>query len=224
MSCYICGDPRHIAIFCPMSQGNMQQQGSRAMVLAPIVLPPSQPARGRGQAARGGDSRSYTVYCDASHVGLGAVFMQDGKPAVYVQEKRSQFELLKDYVITILYHPRKANVVVDALSRKVVSMGSLAYIPVGERPLAADIQTFANQFVMLDVLEPSRVLACTVARSSLYERIRKQQYDDPHLIVLKNTVRHDDAKQVVVGEDGVLRMQGRICVPNVDELRELILK
>ena len=43
--------------------------------------------------------------------------------------------MLKDYDITILYHPGKANVVADALSRKSASMGSLAYILVGERPL-----------------------------------------------------------------------------------------
>ncbi|XP_070032689.1 uncharacterized protein [Nicotiana tomentosiformis] len=48
-------------------------------------------------------------------------------------------ELLKDYDITILYHPGKAIVVIDALSRKAVSMGSFAYIPVGDRLLAADV-------------------------------------------------------------------------------------
>ncbi|XP_070042503.1 uncharacterized protein [Nicotiana tomentosiformis] len=37
-------------------------------------------------------------------------------------------------------------------------------------------------------------------------------------------MRHGDAKQVAVGEDGVLQIQGRICVPNVDGLRELILE
>ncbi|XP_070047019.1 uncharacterized protein [Nicotiana tomentosiformis] len=116
-----------------------------------------------------------------------------------------------------------ANVVDDTLSRKVVRMSSLAYIPVGERPLAVDVQTLGNQFVRLDVSEPSRVLNCTVARSSLYEHIRERQYDDPHLLVLKDTVRHGNAKQVAMREDGVLRIQGRICVPNVDGLRELIL-
>ncbi|XP_070055174.1 uncharacterized protein [Nicotiana tomentosiformis] len=103
-------------------------------------------------------------------------------------------------------------------------MGSLAYISVGERPLAADVQTLANQFMRLDVSVPSQVLACTVARSSLYEHIRERQYDDPHLLVLKDTVWHVDTKHVAVGEDGVLRMQGRICVPNMDGLRELILE
>ena len=103
-------------------------------------------------------------------------------------------------------------------------MGSLAYIPIGERPLALDVQALANQFVKLDVSEPSRVLACTVARSSLFERIRDRQDDDPHLLVLRDTVRHGGAKQVTVGDDRVLRMQGRICVPNVDGLHELILE
>ncbi|XP_070054743.1 uncharacterized protein [Nicotiana tomentosiformis] len=103
-------------------------------------------------------------------------------------------------------------------------MGSLAFIHIGERPLAVDVQAMANQFMRLDVSDPSRVLACVVARSSLYDRIRESQYDDPHLLILKDTVLHGDAKDVTVGDDRMLRMQGRICVPNVDGLRELILE
>lgn len=204
----------------------------------------------------------YTVYCNTSRNGLGALLMQGGKVIVYasrqlkVHEKnypvhdlelaaivhalkiwrhylygvpcevftdhrsfqylfkqkelnlrqRRWLELLKDYDIIILYHPGKANVVADALSSKSVSMGSLAYIPVGERQLALDVQALANQFVRLDVSEPSRVLACTVARSSLFERIRDRQDDNPHLLVLRDTMRHGGAKHVTVGDDGVLRM------------------
>ena len=40
--------------------------------------------------------------------------------------QRRWMEVLKDYDVHILYHPGKANVVADALSRK--SMGSLAHI------------------------------------------------------------------------------------------------
>jgi len=47
--------------------------------------------------------------------------------------QRRLMELLKDYDVHILYHPGKANVVTDALSRK--SMGSLAHISGSRRPL-----------------------------------------------------------------------------------------
>ena len=53
--------------------------------------------------------------------------------------------------MTILYHLGKANVVADALSRKAVSMGSLAMLQVDESPLARDIQSLANSFVRLDI-------------------------------------------------------------------------
>ncbi|XP_070039248.1 uncharacterized protein [Nicotiana tomentosiformis] len=120
--------------------------------------------------------------------------------------QRMWLDILKDYDVTILYHPGKANVVADALSRKAASMGSLAFIPVGEWPLVSDVQTLANQFVRLDISKPIRVLTYTVARSSLFERIRDQQYDNPHLLVLRHIVWHGGAKKVTVGDDRVLRM------------------
>ncbi|XP_070010968.1 uncharacterized protein [Nicotiana sylvestris] len=137
--------------------------------------------------------------------------------------KRRWLELLKDYDITILYHPGKANVVTDTLSCRAESLGSLAYLPVAERPMEIDVQALASQFVRMDISEPSRVLACVVSQSCLFDRIGENQYDDPHLLVLKDKVLHDDARDVTIGDVGVLRMQGRICVPNVDGLRELIL-
>ncbi|XP_070017405.1 uncharacterized protein [Nicotiana sylvestris] len=54
--------------------------------------------------------------------------------------------------------------------------------------------------------------------------LQERQYDDPNILVLKDMVQHGDAKEVTIGDDGALRMQGRLCVPNVDGLRELILQ
>ncbi|XP_070032650.1 uncharacterized protein [Nicotiana tomentosiformis] len=71
---------------------------------------------------------------------------------------RMWLKLLKDYNITILYHQGKANVVVDALSRKAKSMGSLAFISTKERTLTLDSQSLANRLVRLDISEPVEFL------------------------------------------------------------------
>ena len=55
--------------------------------------------------------------------------------------------LLKDYDVNIQYHPGKANVLADAVSRKAISRGSLAYLSVSKRPLAKEIQTLESKFM-----------------------------------------------------------------------------
>ncbi|XP_070037212.1 uncharacterized protein [Nicotiana tomentosiformis] len=118
-------------------------------------------------------SGSYTVCCDASRIGIGAMLKQNSRVIAYASRQ---------------------------------------------------LKALANQFVKLDISDPSRVLACVVSQSSLYDRIGERRYDDPHLLVLKDTVQHGDAKEVTIVDDDILRMQGMLCVPNVDGLRELILQ
>ena len=52
-------------------------------------------------------------------------------------------ELLKDYDCSILYHPGKANVIADALSRK--SSGSLAHVGTERRPLVKELHELIDQ-------------------------------------------------------------------------------
>ncbi|GJW04181.1 putative reverse transcriptase domain-containing protein, partial [Tanacetum coccineum] len=74
-------------------------------------------------------SENFIFYCDASHKGLGSVLMQNEKVIAYasrqlkIHEKNYtthdlELELLSDYDYEIRYHPGKANVVADALSKK----------------------------------------------------------------------------------------------------------
>nr|GEV71819.1 hypothetical protein [Tanacetum cinerariifolium] len=73
--------------------------------------------------------KDFMVYSDASGLGLGCVLMQRGKVIAYasrqlkIHEKNYtthdlELELFSDYDCEICYHPSKANVVADALSRK----------------------------------------------------------------------------------------------------------
>ncbi|XP_070039251.1 uncharacterized protein [Nicotiana tomentosiformis] len=64
---------------------------------------------------------------------------------------------------------------------------------------------------------------CDASRISL-GCIKARQFDDPHLMVLRDTILQGGAKEVSIGENGVLRLQGRLCDPNVDGLRERILE
>ncbi|GJS16527.1 putative reverse transcriptase domain-containing protein [Tanacetum coccineum] len=70
--------------------------------------------------------KDFVVYYDASGLGLGCVLMQrDHKSLQHIfsqkelnMRQRRWIELFSDYECEIRYHPSKANVVADALSRK----------------------------------------------------------------------------------------------------------
>ncbi|WMV45765.1 hypothetical protein MTR67_039150 [Solanum verrucosum] len=95
-------------------------------------------------------SDGFVVYSDSSRIGLACVFMQHGKFIAYfsrqlkvhkknysskyvftqkdlnLRQIRRWLELLKDFCISVLYHPRKGNVVADSFGR--LSMGSIARV------------------------------------------------------------------------------------------------
>ncbi|GJX51217.1 putative reverse transcriptase domain-containing protein [Tanacetum coccineum] len=66
--------------------------------------------------------KDFVVYCDTLNQGLGCVLMQRNKHIFDQKElnmrQRRWIELFSDYECEIRYHPGKANVVDDALSRK----------------------------------------------------------------------------------------------------------
>jgi len=51
--CFECGEFSHFKRECPRLLSGVSQQSSQPMESAPIVIPPTLPSRGGGQAARG---------------------------------------------------------------------------------------------------------------------------------------------------------------------------
>ncbi|GAU45290.1 hypothetical protein TSUD_327480 [Trifolium subterraneum] len=186
---------------------------------------------------------SFVVYCDASKLGLGGVLMQKGKVVAYASRQlkvhernypthdlelaavvftlkvwrhylygsrfevfsdhkslkylfdqkelnmrqRRWLEFLKDYDFELSYHPGKANVVADALSRKSLHMSSLM---------------LTNPFL---------------------EKVRECQKEDEKLMKKVALVIEGQENDFKMDKNGVVRFRGRVCVPDVPELKRMIL-
>ncbi|KAH0716802.1 hypothetical protein KY285_012833 [Solanum tuberosum] len=164
-------------------------------------------------------SDGYVIYCDASRVGLGCVLMQrdvftDHKNFQYVFTQKELnlcqmrwLEFIKDYDMNVLYHPSKANVAANALSR--LSMGSVAHVEKERKELEKDVHRLAR--------------LGNGSKSSLVAEVKEKHDSDPILLQLKGVVHQQRVVVFSQGGDGVLRYHGQLCVPKVGELRQLIL-
>ena len=79
-------------------------------------------------------------------------------------------ELIKDYDVVNDYHPRKANVVEDALSRK--SSVTLAHIYTAYVPLLLEMKTLR---IILDYDGYGALVASFVLRPTLVDQIKENQ-------------------------------------------------
>ena len=92
--------------------------------------------------------------------------------------QRRWLELLKDYDCSILYHPGKANVVADAMSRK--SAGSFAHISTERRPIIKELHDLINQGLQWKVTNKCLIAQLRV-RSVYLDRVKAAQRRDPQL-------------------------------------------
>ena len=118
----------------------------------------------------------YGVICEiyTDHKSLKYIFQQRDLNL----RQRRWMELLKDYDCSILYHPGKANVVADALSRK--SAGSLAHISTERRPIIKELHELIDQGLQLKVTKRC-ILAQSRVRSVYLNRVKATQGRDPQL-------------------------------------------
>uniref|UniRef100_A0A1S4AHC6 Tf2-1-like SH3-like domain-containing protein n=1 Tax=Nicotiana tabacum TaxID=4097 RepID=A0A1S4AHC6_TOBAC len=113
-------------------------------------------------------------------------------------------------------------VVADALSRK--SMGSLAHLGADQRPLVREVYQLANLGVRISTSDEGKVMVRNGAESSLVAEVNEKQLVDPALTHMKEALLNNKTLTFSLGgEDGVLQCQGRLCVPDVDNLRGRVM-
>ncbi|XP_070054115.1 uncharacterized protein [Nicotiana tomentosiformis] len=101
-------------------------------------------------------------------------------------------------------------------------MGSLTRLCVVEHLIVKKAQQIASQGVRLDEKYDGRLIGMG-AKSTLVEQVEAKQFDDPSLLKLKEGVLSGMIKNFALDENGVKRLDGRLCVPNVEDLRRAIV-
>jgi hypothetical protein len=133
--------------------------------------------------------------------------------------QRRWLELLSDYDCSINYHPGKANVVADALSRKTMTKGVLATFTT-QKELLLDMSRAGIEMALGEV---QAYLGKLTLEPTLLEQIRVAQLADTELNKIREEVGKGGRQDFSIAEDGTLRYQNRLCVPNEDNLKMIIL-
>ncbi|GJZ50909.1 putative nucleotidyltransferase, ribonuclease H [Tanacetum coccineum] len=170
----------------------------RRLVSSPILTLPS----GTG---------GYQIYSDASKKVLGCVLMQHMKVIAYASRQlkpyeRGWLELLKDYDANIQYHPGKANVVADTLSRK--NSGIIACLKI-QPEIIKDLELMEVELVVRGFEEGKQAefqvddhgviwysnRLCVPDDSSLQEAVLTEAHNSPFSIHPGSTKMYKDLKQ-----------------------------
>ncbi|WVZ64210.1 LOW QUALITY PROTEIN: hypothetical protein U9M48_013770 [Paspalum notatum var. saurae] len=149
------------------------------------------------------------IYTD--HKSLKYIFTQNELN----MRQRRWLELIKDYDMEIHYHPDKANVVADALSRKSYANMALGFMMPHE--LCEEFEILSLGFLH------HTTAAAFEPEPTLEQEIREHQKNDEKLQEIRELLKSGKAPHFRKDEQGTLWYKNRICVPNVDSIRKLIL-
>ena len=133
--------------------------------------------------------------------------------------QRRWLELIKDYDCTIEYHPGKANVVTDALSRK--PEGSYAYLQTVYLPLLIELRSLGVQLQVADI---GTLLASFYVSPLLVDQIKEGQKQVSEMIKLRAEIEGGRKSEFQIRDDGVIVRGIQMCVPEIGELKREIME
>ncbi|KAL0544441.1 hypothetical protein IC582_019556 [Cucumis melo] len=131
--------------------------------------------------------------------------------------QRRWLELVKDYDCEILYHPGKANVVADALSRKVSHSAALI---TRQAPLHRDLE---RAEIAVSVGAVTMQLAQLTVQPTLRQRIIDAQSNDPYLVEKRGLAEAGQTAEFSLSSDGGLLFEKRLCVPSDSAVKTELL-
>ncbi|KAL0543735.1 hypothetical protein IC582_018839 [Cucumis melo] len=131
--------------------------------------------------------------------------------------QRRWLELVKDYDCEILYHPGKANVVADALSRKVSHSAALI---TRQAPLHRDLE---RAEIAVSVGTVTMQLAQLTVQPTLRQRIIDAQSNDPYLVEKRGLAEAGQTAEFSLSSDGGLLFERRLCVPSDSAIKAELL-
>jgi hypothetical protein len=151
------------------------------------------------------------IYTD--HKSLKYIFTQ----ANLNMRQRRWLELIKDYDLEVHYHPGKANVVADALSRK--AQCNCLTIDSQVTALCDELHK-----LNMEVVSPSTLDYISV-EPTLQEQIIMAQLSDKGVQIIKEMLNQNVDKYKCFRQDskGILWFEDRLVVPKNPELRKKIL-
>jgi hypothetical protein len=147
------------------------------------------------------------LYMD--HRSLNYIFMLSD---LHLRQRR-WLKLIKDYDLGINYHPGRANVVADTLSQR--SHANHLVVEIIPSKLC-------HEFAKLKIVANTEVVKMEVG-SSLLQEIRRGQVEDEKIQEIKHNIKEEKSPGFSEDDQGVLWYKGRICVPNIKELKDKIL-
>jgi hypothetical protein len=129
--------------------------------------------------------------------------------------QRRWLELIKDYDVGIDYHPGKANVVVEALSRKKY------YNAIFARKMRPEL---CLEIKYLNLVMVNDAIVAVEVEPTLEAEIKKGQLEDAKLQEIRKLIRENKIHDFTKNSKGTLWFGKWICVPNLKHIRDLILR